>query len=51
VGRIVALAGADAPGAAVNAFEASARDAALRPLATAARRARVAAVNAPLRPG
>jgi hypothetical protein len=50
VGRIVALAGADAPGAAVNAFEASARDAALRPLATAARRARVAAVNAPLRP-
>jgi hypothetical protein len=49
VGRIVALAGADAPGAAVNAFEASARDAALRPLATAARRARAAALNTPLR--
>jgi hypothetical protein len=50
VGRIVALAGTEAPGGAVTAFEASARDAALRPLATAARRARVAAHNAPLRP-
>jgi hypothetical protein len=49
VGRIVALAGEDAPGGAVNAFEASARAAALRPLATAARRARVAAHNAPFR--
>jgi hypothetical protein len=49
VGRIVALAGEDAPGAAVTVFEASARDAALRPLATAARRAHVAAHNSPLR--
>jgi hypothetical protein len=49
VARIVTLAGEDAPGGAVNVFEASARDAALRPLATAARRARVAAHNAPLR--
>jgi hypothetical protein len=48
VARIVALAGEDAPGAAVNVYEASARDAALRPLATAARRARTAAHNAPL---
>jgi hypothetical protein len=47
VARIVALAGEDAPGAAVNAYEASRRDAALRPLATAARRARAAAHNAP----
>jgi hypothetical protein len=51
VARIVSLAGEDAPGAAVNAYEASARDAALRPLATAARRARTAAHNAPLRLG
>jgi hypothetical protein len=50
VARIVTLAGEDAPGAAVNAHEAVARDAALRPLATAARRARLAAHNAPLRP-
>jgi hypothetical protein len=49
VTRIVALAGHDAPGAAVNAYEAAARDAELRPLATAARRAQVAAVNSPLR--
>jgi hypothetical protein len=47
VARIVTLAGEDAPGAAVNAYEASRRDAALRPLATAARRARAAAHNAP----
>ncbi|HEY0356937.1 MAG TPA: hypothetical protein VGD11_00065 [Mycobacteriales bacterium] len=51
VTRIVALAGEDAPGAAVNAYEAAGRDAALRPLATAARRARTAAHNAPLRLG
>jgi hypothetical protein len=49
VARIVVLAGEDAPGAAVNVYEASARDAALRPLATAARRARAAAHTAPLR--
>ena len=48
VSRIVALAGTDAPGAAVSAYEASERDAALRPLATAARRAQTAAINAPL---
>jgi hypothetical protein len=49
VSRILALAAADAPGGAVSAFEAAERDAALRPLATAARRAHAAAVNAPLR--
>jgi hypothetical protein len=48
VARIVALAGTDTPGAAVTAHEASERDAALRPLATAARRAHTAAINAPL---
>jgi len=48
IAGVLALASADASGAAVNAFETSARDAALRPLATAARRARAAAVNAPL---
>jgi hypothetical protein len=48
VTRIVDLAGADAPGAAVSAFEAASRDAALRPLGTAARRATVAALNSPL---
>jgi hypothetical protein len=48
VGRILDLAAADAPGAAVNALEAGSRDAALRPLATAARRAAMAAVNSPL---
>jgi len=49
VARIVAIASTDAPGAAVTAYEASERDAALRPLATAARRAHTAAINAPLR--
>jgi hypothetical protein len=49
VGRILTLAAGDAPGGAVNAWEAAERDAALRPLATAARRALVSAVNAPLR--
>ncbi len=48
VGRIVSLAAGNAPGGAVSAFEASERDAALRPLATAARRAHTAAINAPL---
>ncbi len=45
---IIGLAAADAPGAAVSAYEAAERDAALRPLAAAARRAVAAAVNAPL---
>jgi hypothetical protein len=48
--RVLALASHDAPGAAVNAFEANQRSAALKPLATACRRALVAACNAPLRP-
>ncbi|SHM50565.1 hypothetical protein [Cryptosporangium aurantiacum] len=48
IAGVLALASADASGAAVNAYETSARDAALRPLATAARRARAAAVNSPL---
>jgi hypothetical protein len=46
--RMLALAGRAAPGGAVNAFEAQQRDAALRPLTTACRRALVAACNAPL---
>lgn len=47
VARIVTLAAVDAPGGAVTAFEAAERDAALRPLAAAARRAHTAAINAP----
>ena len=46
--RVLVLAGHVAPGGAVNAFEAQQRDAALRPLTTACRRALVAACNAPL---
>jgi hypothetical protein len=46
--RVLALASADAPGAAVNTFEAQHRDAALRPLFAACRRALVAACNTPL---
>lgn len=46
--RVLALAGDTAPGGAVNALEAQQRDAALRPLAAACRRALVAACNAPL---
>jgi hypothetical protein len=46
--RVLALAGRAAPGGAVNAFEAQQRDAALRPLTAACRRALVAACNAPL---
>jgi hypothetical protein len=46
--RVLVLAGNVAPGGAVNAFEAQQRDAALRPLTTACRRALVAACNAPL---
>ncbi|HEY7101135.1 MAG TPA: hypothetical protein VH573_05780 [Mycobacteriales bacterium] len=43
---VLDLAGADAPGGAVTGAEARARDDALRPLATAVRRARQAAYNA-----
>jgi hypothetical protein len=46
--RVLALADHVAPGGAVNAFEAQQRDAALRPLTSACRRALVAACNAPL---
>lgn len=46
--RVLALADRAAPGGAVNAFEAQQRDAALRPLTTACRRALVAACNASL---
>ncbi|GAB7037298.1 MULTISPECIES: hypothetical protein [Catenuloplanes] len=46
--RVLALASTAAPGGAVNNFEAQQRDAALRPLTTACRRALVAACNAPL---
>lgn len=46
--RVLALADRAAPGGAINAFEAQQRDAALRPLTTACRRALMAACNAPL---
>jgi hypothetical protein len=46
--RVLVLAGQAAPGGAINAFEAQQRDAALRPLTAACRRALVAACNAPL---
>lgn len=46
--RVLALAGHTAPGGAVNNYEAQQRDAALRPLTAACRRALVAACNAPL---
>jgi hypothetical protein len=45
---VLELADRAAPGGAVNAFEAQQRDAALRPLTAACRRALVAACNAPL---
>ena len=48
--RVLALAGHAAPGGAINNYEAQQRDAALRPLDRACRRALVAACNAPLRP-
>jgi hypothetical protein len=48
VTAIAELATTDAPGSAVTAAEAAGRDEALRPLATAARRAACAAYNAPL---
>nr|MDT0659667.1 hypothetical protein [Micromonospora sp. DSM 115978] len=48
--QVLALAEHAAPGGAVNGYEAQQRDAALRPLTVACRRALVAACNAPLRP-
>jgi hypothetical protein len=46
--QVLALADLNAPGAAVNGYEAQQRDAALRPLTTACRQALVAACNSPL---
>jgi hypothetical protein len=46
--RVLALADESAPGGAINSYEARARDEVLRPLATACRRALMAACNAPL---
>jgi hypothetical protein len=46
--QVLALAGSNAPGGAVNGHEAQQRDAALRPLTTACRQALVAACNSPL---
>ncbi|HYN95822.1 MAG TPA: hypothetical protein VES42_18410 [Pilimelia sp.] len=48
--QVLALAETAAPGGAINGYEAQQRDAALRPLTTACRRALVAACNAPLAP-
>ncbi|MCW6006928.1 hypothetical protein K1W54_20425 [Micromonospora sp. CPCC 205371] len=48
--RVLALAEHAAPGGAVNGYEAQQRDAALRPLTMACRRALVASCNSPLRP-
>jgi hypothetical protein len=48
--QVLALAEHNAPGGAVNTFEAQQRDEALRPLTTACRHALVAACNSPLRP-
>jgi hypothetical protein len=48
--RVLVLAEQAAPGGAINGYEAQQRDAALRPLTTACRRALEAACNAPLRP-
>lgn len=46
--RMLALAAEVAPGGAINTYEAQQREAALRPLTTACRRALVAACNSPL---
>jgi len=46
--QVLALAGTNAPGGAINGFEAQQRDAALRPLLSACRQALVAACNSPL---
>jgi hypothetical protein len=50
VDRMLALAVEVAPGGALNGYEAQQRDAALRPLIVACRRALVAACNSPLEP-
>ena len=46
--QVLALAETNAPGGALNGYEAQQRDAALRPLTTACRQALVAACNSPL---
>jgi hypothetical protein len=46
--RVLVLAGQEAPGNALNSFEAQRRDEALRPLAHACRRGIAAAINSPL---
>ncbi|WP_203822463.1 hypothetical protein [Paractinoplanes ferrugineus] len=46
--QVLALAGTNAPGGAINGYEAQQRDAALRPLVSACRQALVAACNSPL---
>ena len=46
--QVLVLAGTNAPGGALNGYEAQQRDAALRPLTTACRQALVAACNSPL---
>jgi hypothetical protein len=46
--RVLVLADENAPGGAINSYEARTRDEVLRPLATACRRALVAACNSPL---
>jgi hypothetical protein len=46
--RVLILAGQEAPGNALNSFEAQRRDEALRPLALACRRGIAAAINSPL---
>lgn len=48
--QVLTLAEHNAPGGAVNTYEAQQRDAALRPLTTACRQALVAACNSPLQP-
>jgi hypothetical protein len=48
--QVLALAGTNAPGGAVNGYEAQQRDEALRPLTAACRQALVAACNSPLQP-
>src|SRR3954471_23008600 len=48
--QVLALAETNAPGGAINGYEAPQRDAALRPLMSACRQALVAACNSPLHP-
>src|SRR3954454_241173 len=49
--QVLALAETNAPGGAINGYEAQQRDAALRPLMSACRQALVAACNSPLHAG